>query len=80
MEICRVARTLVADDCDLSGSRFTNINFTQTVFEDVCMRQCRIDNANLTNLSITNADFTDARIDGILVTDLLEHWRNRVVE
>ena len=72
--------TYHADDANLSGSVFHNVNLSNAKFDDVNLRGVEFHNIAFTGGSIRNAclgDFTidDAnydgmRIEGILVTDL----------
>ena len=50
------------DDVNLSGATFTNVNLSGA----------RIENANLSDADIRNANYAGMRIEGVLVTELLE--------
>jgi uncharacterized protein YjbI with pentapeptide repeats len=64
-------------DVNLSGAEFADVNLAGARFEDVALKDVVIRNANCTGLTIEDACYEHMRIDGILVTDLLDAYRNR---
>jgi uncharacterized protein YjbI with pentapeptide repeats len=79
--------TYQADNANLSGSVFRNVNLSGSKFDDVNLRGVEFHNVALTGGSIKDAclgDFTiedssyeGMRIEGILVTDLLQVYREQ---
>ena len=80
--------TYHADDVNLSGSVFHNVNLSGAEFDDINLRSVEFHNVALTGGSIRDAclgDFTiehanydGMRIEGILVTKLLRVYREHV--
>jgi len=72
---------------NLWNSRITNSNMSQSVWGDsnlsgveichVSMENAYLHNANLQNLVIQNCNIDGMKIDGILVSDLLEAYREK---
>jgi uncharacterized protein YjbI with pentapeptide repeats len=61
----------------LVRTRFQNVNFSQSNFTNVNLSEVSFVNVNLMHASITNANLTGMRINGILVSDLIEAYRAR---
>lgn len=84
-ELRNCRKTLLADDADLSGSRFTNTRLEKSSFHDVNLRATAISDADLSNASLTNVDLTGVsienakldgmKIDGVPVSALMEAYR-----
>jgi uncharacterized protein YjbI with pentapeptide repeats len=56
---------------DLSGARYEDVNLRDAVFANVSLTRSRIRNACMGEVSIEDANYTGMRIEGILVTELL---------
>jgi uncharacterized protein YjbI with pentapeptide repeats len=79
--------TYHADDADLSGSVFQNVNFSGARFDDVNLQgavfsniaftSAAFSNVNLSHVTIGDANYDGMMIDGILVTELLRVYRER---
>jgi uncharacterized protein YjbI with pentapeptide repeats len=78
-------KRIEANDANLSGSTFKNVNLAGAEFDDVNLQGSTIHNANLSDLKIKGANLRGASIihahlegmtiDGIAVTDLLAAYR-----
>jgi hypothetical protein len=76
---------LEAEDADMSGSTFTDVNLARSAFDNVNLTASTIHDANLSTVRISQANLSTAsiddcntenmRIDGILVADLLAAYR-----
>jgi len=76
-----------AENANLAGSEFSKVNLSRanyndvnlrdTVFENVALSRARIRNACLGDVSIEDANYAGMRIEGILVTDLLQIYREK---
>jgi uncharacterized protein YjbI with pentapeptide repeats len=85
IRIERTKRRVEADDADLSGSTFTNVNLSGVAFHDVNLSGATLREANLTGLRISQANLRNAAIvdshtdgmtiNGIALADLLAAWR-----
>jgi uncharacterized protein YjbI with pentapeptide repeats len=64
-------------DVNLAGAQFLDVNLAGARFDDVALKGAVIRNANCSHVSIEDACYEGMRIDGILVTDLLDAYRNR---
>ena len=77
--------TYHAEDADLSGSVFRNVNLSNAKFEDVNLQGAEflnvaftcgaIRDACLGDVTIERAGYDGMRIEGILVTELLRVYR-----
>lgn len=61
-------------DTNLAEARFNDVNLASAIFDDVNLAGIVVTNANLSNASISDANLTGMRINGILVTDLLDAY------
>lgn len=76
-----------AKDANLAGSTFCNVDLHEATFRDVNLRKSQFEdiaftgatirNASLEGVSIEDANYTGMRIDGILVTDLLQAYHKK---
>lgn len=76
-----------ADDADLSGSSFLNVNLSGArfervnlqgaVFSDVALTSSAFSNVNMSRVAIEDANYEGMTIEGILVTELLRVYRER---
>lgn len=67
------------EDINLASSSFDNINLSYATFNDINMTGVMFSNLNLKNVEITNANLEGLKIDGILVTDLLEVYKRNTI-
>lgn len=68
----------------IDKSRFTDVSMQSVEFDDINMRSCvfhninltgaRFDDVNMSGVEISNANLANMRINGILVTDLLDSF------
>jgi predicted enzyme related to lactoylglutathione lyase len=77
MKLHQVRERLDAQDADLSGSRFDDVNLQQAVFNNVNLREARFSDVNLTRVTIENANLSHMTILGVPVTELFAAWRSR---
>ena len=81
---------LLADNADLSGSTFHDVNLADAAFDDINLSRAAFSDVNLTRATFRNINFDSVeindcalggmRIDGILVQDALaEYRRNHAV-
>ena len=80
----RVNKSLVVDDCNLAGSRFSDVNLENASFHDINLRLSRfrdvnLSGANFTDVDLSNSSIADCRIrgltiNGVLVSDLLRAY------
>ena len=63
------------DDVNLSSSSFHNVSLKGAKFEDVAFTGATIQIVCLGGVSIEDASYGDMRIEGILVTELLQCYR-----
>ena len=85
MDLRNTKDQIVADDADLRGSTFVNVDLSESKFqdvnllnvswEDVNLSGSKITNVNLTNVQISDVDLTGMKIDGVLVQEALEAYR-----
>ena len=75
MKLEKMKACLEVDDCNLSGSTFHNVNFTNTVLDDVNLSNLEIKNACMHDVSISDAMLEGMTINGIEVTELLAAYR-----
>ena len=59
-------------DTNLAGASFDDVNLSGAAFTNVNLSGARIENANLSDMDIRNANYAGMRIEGVLVTELLE--------
>ena len=59
-------------DTNLAGASFDDVNLAGATFTNVNLSGARIENANLSNVDIRYANYEGMRIEGVLVTELLE--------
>jgi len=71
MKLQDSSEPLDVEKCDLSGSRFNDVNLSGTVLDNVNLTGLRINNACMSNVAISDAALEGMTIDGILVTELL---------
>ena len=60
------------DDTNLAGASFDDVNLAGATLNNVNLSGARIENANLSDADIRNANYAGMRIEGVLVTELLE--------
>jgi uncharacterized protein YjbI with pentapeptide repeats len=56
---------LVADDADLRGSTFHNVNLSGATFDDINLSNVKFNNVNLSGVEITDANIEGMKIDGV---------------
>ena len=59
-------------DTNLAGAAFDDVNLAGASFSNVNLSGARIENANLSDVDVRNANYAGMRIEGVLVTELLE--------
>ena len=64
-------------DTNLAGASFDDVNLSGAAFANVNLSGARIENANLADADIRNANYAGMRIEGVLVTELLEAYGER---
>ena len=62
-------------DAALSGSIFQDVGLQQATFENVALTDAVFKNVCLAGVSIVDANLEGTRIDGVLVTDLLQAYQ-----
>ena len=75
MKLEKAKERLEIVDCNLSGSSFHNVNFSNTVLDDVNLSHLKITNACMHDVSISDAMLDGMTINGIAVTVLLATYR-----
>ncbi|MDP3898823.1 MAG: pentapeptide repeat-containing protein [Mesorhizobium sp.] len=65
----------VFSDVNLAGGVYTDANMSGAVFDDVNLTGVRFHNVKLQDASIEESCIAGLRVDGILVTELLETYR-----
>jgi uncharacterized protein YjbI with pentapeptide repeats len=88
LEIANTRETLNVHDADLSESRFAGVKLAKASFDDVNLQTssftnvnlggARFHDVNLASATIADANLTGMTINGLLVTDLLRAFENRV--
>jgi uncharacterized protein YjbI with pentapeptide repeats len=58
-------------DTDLAGASFSDVSLRAARFDNVALTGATFSNVCLSGVSIADANLDGARIDGILITDLL---------
>ena len=58
----------------LANCRFQNVNFGQSHFTHVNFSEAKFDDVNMMNASITCANLAGMRINGILVSDMIQAY------
>jgi len=81
MDLTKTSEKLSVTESDIPGSVFKNVNLAKAQFSDINLADSRFDDINfigtrITNVNLTNVDIRDCNIDGLridghLVTDLL---------
>jgi len=76
-----------AEDADLTGSVFHNVNLSSarfedvnlqgSVFSDIAFTSAAFSNVNMSHVTIDDGNYEGMKIDGILVTELLRVYRER---
>jgi uncharacterized protein YjbI with pentapeptide repeats len=64
-------------DVDLSDSVFEDVNLQGTTFSNVALSRVRFQNVNLSHASIEDANLEGMKINGVLVRDLFHAYANR---
>ncbi len=64
----------VFSDVNLAGGVYTDANLTGSVFDDVNLTGARFHNVKLQDATIEESCIAGLRINGILVTELLEAY------
>jgi uncharacterized protein YjbI with pentapeptide repeats len=82
-----MSKTFIYEHTSLAGARFTDVNLSDAWFDNVNLHNARFTNVrlegatfngiNFTNASIEHANLEGMRINGILVSELLEAYRQR---
>jgi uncharacterized protein YjbI with pentapeptide repeats len=62
-------------DTKLSKCSFTNVNLQRSSFRDVNLSDASFTDVNLTNVSISDSNVTGMTINGVLVSDLIQAYR-----
>jgi uncharacterized protein YjbI with pentapeptide repeats len=65
-------------DVNLASSKFDDVNLRGAVFTNVALSGATIRDACLADVTIADAGYEGMRIEGILVTELLRVYRERV--
>lgn len=61
-------------DLDLTEAQFDDVDMSRTEFSDSCLCDTRFTSINLTGAEFHDCDFQGTRINGILLTELLERY------
>lgn len=61
-------------DVSMAQTQFDDVNLQKAIFGNVNLSGAKLDDVNLSNVQITNANLDGMRIEGVLVTDLLNHY------
>ena len=87
MNIRDTKETLLVTNADLSRSSFTDVNLHEARFADVNLSKAqfadinlsgsKFSGGNLSRVEIDDCNVTGMRIQGVLVSDLLEAYQNR---
>lgn len=62
-------------DVNLADAQFLDVNLSGAHFEDIAFTRAVFRNVDCSHVSIEDACYEGMRIDGILVTDLLQLYR-----
>lgn len=60
------------DDVNLSGSTYENVNLSNSTFNNINFSNVSLSNLNLSNTEITDANLDGMKINGVLVTEMLD--------
>jgi len=69
-------RKAVFDDVNLEQSTFENVNLSRSQYNNVNLSDASFANLNLSNTEVRDAKLDGMKINGVLVTDLFDAWRN----
>lgn len=85
MKLFQLAEKLDVDQCDLSGSHFSDVKLAGASFvnadmsgwrvEDVTLAGSAISNANLSGLEIKDCGLDGMTIEGVLVSEMMRVYR-----
>jgi uncharacterized protein YjbI with pentapeptide repeats len=67
-------RNSVFKNTDMSGTVFENVNLSGSTFHNVNLGKCSVDDACMAQTTICDFNWVGTRIEGILVSDLLETY------
>jgi uncharacterized protein YjbI with pentapeptide repeats len=75
LQLQRTARRLDANDVNLSGSVFENVNLSEAAFHDINFSGATIEAANMTGMRLTHVNLRDAaiianHIDGMTINGM----------
>jgi uncharacterized protein YjbI with pentapeptide repeats len=62
IQLSGTKRLVLAEDADLSGSRFSDVDLSRTTFNNVNFASARFEDANLSGWSVRNANFSGLSI------------------
>jgi uncharacterized protein YjbI with pentapeptide repeats len=68
---------IVAEDANLAGSTFRNVNLHAARLNDVNLAGAVMDNVSLREAELWNVDITGLTIEGVRVEDLFRLWEAR---
>ncbi|MGD0546697.1 MAG: pentapeptide repeat-containing protein [Terracidiphilus sp.] len=65
----QLKQRIEANDADLRGSAFTNVNLSDSIFDDVSLAGATIHNANLSRQRISDADLRGSAFTNVNLSD-----------
>ncbi len=63
-------------DCNMGGTEFDDVNLSQSTFNNINLAGTTFSNINFSNVEISDANLDGMKVNGILVTDLLQHYQS----
>lgn len=72
MEIKDTTAKLTVSNANLEGSTFHDVSLQGSSFDDINFSEARLNNVTLKNTEITDCCIEGLRINGVLISDLLE--------
>lgn len=63
-------------DCNMAGVEFDDVNLSQSTFNNINLAGTTFRAINFSNVEISDANLEGMKINGILVSELLEHYKN----
>jgi len=66
----------IFNDINLSNAQFSDINFRKARLVNVNLRNALFDDVNLQNAVVTDANIRGMKVNGYLLTDLIEHFES----
>jgi len=77
MKLHKVREQLDANNANLAGSRFDDVNLQKAIFTNVNLSEVTFSNVNMTRASIENVNLSHLTIDGVPVSELFAAHRSR---